>query len=81
MTLANDCVGYVPTEDAFGEHGGGYETRLTSYSNLVTTAGGRFVDTALELAAQLKPGPVPEPAKIPPAKVPWTYGSVPPGLN
>ena len=64
--LANDCVGYVPTEEAFGPHGGGYETRLTSYSNLEITAGTKIVEAGVELARQMKPGIVPEPRKAPP---------------
>jgi len=80
VELANGCVGYVPTEEAFGPHGGGYETRLTSYSNLAVTAGGQIVEAALELAAQLKPGPVPEPPKAPPFQAPWSYGNVPPEI-
>ncbi|MGB9604947.1 MAG: hypothetical protein ACPL88_03600, partial [Bryobacteraceae bacterium] len=81
VELANGCVGYVPTEEAFGPNGGGYETRLTSYSNLEITAGRQLVEAALELAGQLTPGPVPEPPKAPPFKAPWSYGNVPPELS
>ncbi len=67
VELANGCVGYVPTEEALGPRGGGYETRLTSYSNLEPTAGRQMVDAALELAASLEPGSVPTRAKRPPS--------------
>ena len=79
VELANDCVGYVPTEEAFGPHGGGYETRLTSYSNLEITAGSRIAEAGLELARQLTPGVVPAATKAPPFRgQPWPYGDVPP---
>jgi hypothetical protein len=79
VSLANGCVGYVPTEEAFGERGGGYETRLTSYSNLDITAGTQMVRAAVELAGQLQPGAVPTRAPAPPfAANPWGYGAVPP---
>ncbi|MDB4743757.1 hypothetical protein OAF98_04655, partial [Planctomicrobium sp.] len=81
VSLANGCVGYVPTEEAFGSRGGGYETRLSSYSNLEITAGQQMVDAAIELANQMKPGAVP--TREPAAKftAPWTYGAVPPELD
>jgi hypothetical protein len=79
VELANDCVGYVPTEEAFGPHGGGYETRLTSYSNLEIGAGPRTVAADLELARQMTPGAPPAAQKAPPFHgKPWEYGSVPP---
>ncbi len=82
VSLANGCVGYVPTEDAFGPGGGGYETRLTSYSNLEITAGNRMRDAGLELAKGLKPGPVPVPSKpLPFSGQPWTYGNVRPEVK
>jgi neutral ceramidase len=79
VELANDCVGYVPTEEAFGPHGGGYETRLTAYSNLAIDAGPRTVAADLELARQMKPGALPAAQKAPPFRgKPWEYGSLPP---
>ena len=82
VELANGCVGYVPTEEAFSEHGGGYETRLTSYSNLEITAGNQFRDAGLELAHQLKPAPLPQIPLAPPFKgTGWLYGNQPPQLK
>jgi neutral ceramidase len=82
VELANGCVGYVPTEEAFGPHGGGYETRLTSYSNLEITAGAQFRDVGLELARQLTPGKLPECPLAPPFKgAGWLYGNQPPQLK
>ncbi len=81
VELANGCVGYIPTDEAFGEQGGGYETRLTSYSNLERSAGRTMTESALELANQFKPGTIPMPPKAPPFKAPWSYGNVPPELK
>lgn len=79
--LANGCAGYVPTEEAFGPNGGGYETRLTSYSNLEITAGKQFADVGIELTKSMTPGKVPEPARVLFGGKPWAYGNVAPGLK
>ncbi|MBN1417646.1 MAG: hypothetical protein JXP34_02660 [Planctomycetes bacterium] len=78
VTFANGTVGYVPSEEAFGPNGGGYETRLTSYSNLEIAAGGKIVDAAVALARAMAPGAVPTPPAAPPFRAPWSYGNVPP---
>jgi len=80
VELANGCVGYIPTEEAMEEQGGGYETRLTSYSNLEINAGRLIVSSLLDLIGELTPGEVPIPTKAKPRKVRWTYGNVKPEL-
>jgi hypothetical protein len=47
IELANGCVGYIPTEEAFP--GGGYETQLARSSKLVPEAGKMVVQKAVEL--------------------------------
>ncbi len=79
VTLANDAVGYVPTEEAFGPNGGGYETRLTSHSNLDIKAGQLMADALIEMSTRMHPGEVPHPPAAPTFKgKPWAYGDVPP---
>jgi len=82
VSLANDAIGYVPTEEALSPRGGGYETRLTSYSNLEPAAGRRIADALIELSGAWKPGPVPHPPALPPFHgQTWSYGSLRPQLD
>jgi neutral ceramidase len=81
VELANGSAGYVPTMEAFGPHGGGYETRLSSYSNLEISAGNQMRDAALELAWRMTPVPLPTPPLAPPSPKPWAYGNLPPQLQ
>lgn len=82
VSLANGCVGYVPDEEAFSPSGGGYETRLTSYSNLDIRAGTRFVETGVELARGFTPGAIPDFQPAPDFNgIPWEYGSVKPEVK
>ena len=81
VSLANMLVGYVPTEEALGPNGGGYETRLTGYSNLVPNAGARMRDAGVDLAKSMKPGKIPAPARVTKFTGPWSYGAVPPEVD
>jgi neutral ceramidase len=82
VELANGIVGYVPTEEAFGPNGGGYETRLSSYSNLEITGGTKIANAGIELTKQMTPGKIPERPKAPPfAGKGWGYGNVPPEVE
>lgn len=89
---ANGAVGYVPTEDDLGPHGGGYETRLSSYTNLDKSASAQIVKASSELIGMLHPGTATEPEKHTPFLAGphnakglgpnlWDYGDNPPELE
>lgn len=78
VSLANGCVGYVPTAAAFAEGGGGYEQRLSSYTNLVPDAGDRMVREGVRLMKALSPQQVSKRAPAAPFKAAWDYGNVGP---
>lgn len=81
IELANGVIGYVPTLEAFGEHGGGYETRLTSYSNLQIDAGDRIAEASIALTKKLTPGRVAEPPPAGEFRGPWSYGDLGPQVE
>ena len=51
VELANACVGYVPTPEAFSQ--GGYEPRTAPSSKLVPEAGDQITEVTLKLLRQL----------------------------
>lgn len=82
VSLANGCVGYVPTEEALSPTGGGYETRLTAYSNLEPSAGRKMAEAGVGLAKKMKPGAIPtRPPHAPFQGEGWSYGNVPAELD
>ena len=82
VSLANDNAGYVPTPESFEPSGGGYETILTSYSNLEVNAGIKIADACIEFARKAEEETLPDPyAKCFPAKEIWAYGAFPPEVE
>ena len=77
VELANGCVGYVATEEALGRRGGGYETRLTSYTNLEPKAASTFVAAGVRLSRRFTPGALPVGRPAPKFTGAWDYGNVP----
>ena len=79
VELANGCIGYVPTPDAFGPNGGGYEVRMAMSSKLIPEAGQMIEDTSVALANSLTPGEVPQGPKVEPNPDPkkalWSYSA------
>lgn len=75
VSLANDCLGYVPPRRAFdAERGGGYETVLTSFSNLAVGAAERIGEVSVELLSGLTPVAEPEPARVAGRQAGMSYG-------
>lgn len=81
VSLANGCVGYVPPAETFAGDGGGYETVLTTYSNLEVAAEERIALASVQLARRLTPGSVPQPAQVDGPKAPWSYGVLGPDVE
>lgn len=81
VELANGCIGYIPDEESFNPSGGGYETILTSYSNLEPSAGRGIVETSLKIADIFKPCVVPGSKQISVSSPPWSYGILGPDLE
>lgn len=82
VSLANGAAGYVPTPESFEPSGGGYETILSSYSNLETAAGTKIAEACIEFSRHAKEEALPDPyAGRTPATEIWTYGAFRPEME
>lgn len=78
VELANGCIGYVPTEEAMGPSGGGYETRMGMHSKLVPSVGKDIVEASIDLIKRFAPDKMPEAPRVETLGGPWDYGAVGP---
>lgn len=83
IELANDSVGYVPEKAAFDlKTGGGYETVLTSYSNLEINAIDIINEKLLEMSGRmLPPEIIPDDSKDNEPGEVWSYGKLGPEID
>ena len=82
VSLANGSAGYVPTPESFEDSGGGYETILSSYSNLEPDAGTKIAEACIEFSRHAKEEVLPDPyADRTPVTEIWSYGSFRPELE
>ena len=81
VELANGCIGYVPTPEAMGPQGGGYEPRLALSSKLVPEAGQMIEDASAALLQSLTPGVEPARPMVATAGQPWGMGASSPGTS
>lgn len=71
VELANQCIGYVPTPEAMGPNGGGYEPLLCASSKLIPEAGQMIEDASVALLDVLAPAAAPQLPQAPQAGVAW----------
>lgn len=81
VTLANSCAGYTPPANAFAPDGGGYETVLTTYSNLDISAADQIASASLQLISRLTPGTMPKSPWGDGPQQPWSYGVLGPDIE
>lgn len=81
VELSNGFAGYIPDKKAFLPSGGGYETVLTSYSNLEIDTGEKIIKESLDLIKEFIPGKLPITRRISVKPEPWDYGILGPDID
>lgn len=81
VELSNGFAGYIPEKKDFLPEGGGYETVLTSYSNLEIEAGEKIIKECLDLIKEFEPGKLPDYNKVDIPGKPWSYGVLGPDID
>ena len=82
VSLANDAIGYVPTEEALGPARRRLRDAAHQLQQPRAGRGPQDRRRARRALTELKPGPVPRPAALPAFRgQPWSYGNLRPELD